>query len=334
MANDITRQVLYFVGPKQVELRTETIAPPKADQILIRTELSAISHGTERLIYEGQVPTDMPLDETLPDLAGTFQYPFKYGYALVGRVEQVGSAVSSRWLNRLVFAFHPHENHFVTTPEQVLPIPEEVSAEDALFLPNMETAVNLVLDGQPLMGERVAVFGQGVVGLLTTALLSDFPLAELTAVEPTAHRSTLALDWADAYEAAEPEEIENSRTKYDLVYELSGQPSALNLAVNCARFGGRIVVGSWYGNKPVTLDLGSRFHRQRLQIMSSQVSTLSPHLSGRWSKERRLNWAWLMVEEHEPSDLISHRFSIEEAVKAYKALRKFKATAVQIVLTY
>jgi len=333
MAERITRQALYFVAPKQVEVRYETIDSPQPNQLLIRTILSAISPGTERLIYRGDVSSELAVDETLPDLDGSFQYPFKYGYAIVGQVVQIGSTVDTSWLNRLVFAFHPHESYFVTTPDQLMPLPTDISVENAVFLPNMETAVNLVLDGQPIMGEQVVIFGQGVVGLLTTALLEQFPLAQLLTVEPRADRRNLSIDWG-ALQAISPTELEQYQPKFDLIYELSGQPSALNQAIALANFDGRIVVGSWYGTKPVNLDLGGRFHRQRLRLISSQVSTLSPTLGGRWSKTRRIEWAWQMVQRLQPANLISHRFEIKQAAQAYQLLDANRAKTIQIILTY
>lgn len=333
MGEQITRQAVYFVASKQIEVRQERIAPPKPNQILVETILSAISPGTERLIYRGQVSSELAIDETLSDLDGNFQYPFKYGYAIVGQVIQIGSAVDGSWLNRLIFAFHPHESYFVTTPAQVIPLPMDISAEDAVFLPNMETAVNLVLDGQPLMGERVAIFGQGVVGLLTTALLEQFPLAHLLTIEPLIDRRSLSLDWG-ALETIRPTDIEQHQTKFDLIYELSGQPSALNQAITLAEFDGRIVVGSWYGTKSAHLDLGGRFHRQRLRLISSQVSTVSPALAGRWSKTRRIGWAWQMVQQLQPANLISHRFEIQHAAQAYQLLDAHRERTVQIILMY
>src|SRR4051812_40721216 len=169
------RRALWFSAPGQVELREEPLPVPTEGQLLVRTLVSAISAGTELLIYRDQAPPELAVDATLPALAGSFHFPLKYGYAAVGRVEQLGPGVPPAWLDRLVFAFNPHESHFLANPHDILALPDDLDPEQAAFIPNVETALTLLLDGQPLVGEQVAVFGQGMVGLLVTALLARLP---------------------------------------------------------------------------------------------------------------------------------------------------------------
>src|SRR5262249_36865999 len=144
---------------------------------------SAISAGTEMLFYRGQVPPEMAIDATLTGMAQKVSYPLSYGYCTVGQVVEVGEQVDKVWLSRRVFAFQPHCSAFITEPTSLLPIPDHLSFEQALFLPNMETAVNFVMDARPIIGERVLIFGLGVVGLLTLFLLHKFPLSVLSAVD-------------------------------------------------------------------------------------------------------------------------------------------------------
>src|SRR5262245_8828627 len=164
-------------------VQKEWLAPPARGQVLVQTVVSAISPGTELLIYRGQAPTDMPTDETITALSGTLTFPLRYGYAAVGRVIAVGSPAEQAWRGRLVFAFQPHASYFLSVPADLHLVPDSLSPEEAVFLPNMETAVNFLMDGQPLIGERVVVFGQGVVGLLTAALLVRLPLSRLITVD-------------------------------------------------------------------------------------------------------------------------------------------------------
>src|SRR5690606_5438305 len=141
-----------------------------ATGLLVETVCSAISAGTEMLIYQGHFPRDMATDSTIPSLQGELTYPCIYGYACVGVVRELGAAVDRDWLDRKVFAFQPHMSHFISTSDALFPIPDSLSPDSACFLPNMETAINLVQDGAPLLGERVLVLGQGIVGLLTASL--------------------------------------------------------------------------------------------------------------------------------------------------------------------
>lgn len=304
--------------------------------------ISAVSAGTELLIYRGLAPPDMPLDAALPALAGTFRFPLRYGYAAAGTVTAAGREVDPAWIGRRVFGFCPHASHILAEPAGLVPIPDELSWRDAVFLSNMETAVTLVLDGRPALGEHVVVFGLGVVGLLTTAVLAAGPLASLLAVEPLALRREAALQ-AGAHAAFDPAKTADLMDHLgraagarlaDLVFELSGRPPVLDTAVAVAGFGARVVVGSWYGTAPVSLNLGGRFHRSRIRLIGSQVSTLPPALMARWNNQRRLDTAWAMIRRTTPSRWITHEFPVERAAAAYALLDQQAGEALQVVLSY
>ncbi|HSK88764.1 MAG TPA: zinc-binding alcohol dehydrogenase, partial [Anaerolineales bacterium] len=310
------RKTLYFTAPRQVELREETLPALEADDVLVETTCSAISAGTEMLVYQGRFPRDLETDPVISALRGGFQYPLPFGYACVGRVRKTGTQVDKSWQDKPVFAFQPHTSHFITQPNSLLPIPNSLSPETACFLPNMETAVNLVQDAAPLLGERVLVLGQGVVGLLTAALLSEFPLETLVSAdryEPRRSSSPVApgsaLDPGSASFHKEAMSLLHGHA--DLTFELSGRPETLNDALALTGFSGRIVIGSWYGEKRAEIDLGGAFHRSRIKLISSQVSTLAPELSGRWDKARRFEAAWRALERVKPVKWITQRFSIE-----------------------
>jgi 2-desacetyl-2-hydroxyethyl bacteriochlorophyllide A dehydrogenase len=312
---------------------------------LIQTKFSAVSHGTEMLIYRGLFPTDMAADETIPELRRILQYPLKYGYAVVGNVIDAGPGVDGDLVGRTVFCLHPHESCFTAAVDEIVPVPADIDPLDALFLANMETAVNFIMDGKPVIGEKVVVFGQGVVGLLTTALLACFPLATLLTLDPFklrraasrkagAHRTLDPTRSETAQQSVELLEPKGSGGLADLVYELSGNPEVLDQAIAVTGFNGRIVIGSWYGSKPAAIDLGSRFHRGRIRLISSQVSAISPGLSARWSKQRRFDVAWDMLRRNPPAGLITHRIPFARAAEAYELVDKNPATTIQVVLEY
>jgi 2-desacetyl-2-hydroxyethyl bacteriochlorophyllide A dehydrogenase len=336
---------LYFTGPRQVDVREETPADPAYGQVLVQTLFSAISPGTESLIYRGQAPQGLAVDETISALAGEFTFPLKYGYSVVGRVMTLGHGVAPEWLGKPVFAFHPHESHFLATPDELLCLPADVSPEDAVFFPNMETAVSLLLDGQPLMGEQVAVFGQGIVGLLLTGLLARWPLASLVTLDlyPQRRLASESLGAHASLDPLAPDAQERLLSLLqgprpypgaDLTYEISGNPHALDQAIAATGFSGRVVIGSWYGLKRADLQLGGRFHRSRIRLISSQVSSISPELSGRWNKTRRYQTTWQMLKEINPARFITHRFPIAQAPQAYELLDTNPAEAIEVILTY
>lgn|SRR5574341_491238 len=342
----MNRRSLYFESPRHVSIREETLPPLAPGQVLVKTLLSAISPGTEMLIYRGEAPTDLPADETISSLHGDLHFPLKYGYSTVGRVESLGEGVDPVWRDKLVFAFNPHETHFMADTSNLMMLPVDLTPEDGIFLPNMETAVNFLHDGAPLVGEQVIVFGQGIVGLLTTSLLARIPLSDLITLDRYASRRELSMQCGARHslDPSEANHLANTRghslhsvTPYrgaDLVYELTGNPEALDLAIHLAGFDGRVVIGSWYGTKHAALDLGGHFHRNRVRLISSQVSTISPALAGRWTKNRRFQVAWDMIRTIQPARLISHRIPFEDSAHAYQILDRHPDQAIQIILTY
>lgn len=329
----VSRRRIQLPAPGSVDVITEDIKPPKPDELLVRTQYSAISPGTERLVYEGHVPDDLAVDASIEALTSeSFSYPLSYGYACVGDVERVGEEVGQEWEGASVFAFQPHVSRFVAKPETLVRLPDSVRMTDAVMIPSVETAVNLVMDGRPMIGETAVVFGLGVVGLLTTRLLGTHPLSSLVTVDPVDSRRQRSLDTgasvavAEVRDAIETDSTESNSSagdranRADLVFELTGTPSVLNDAIEATGFGGRLVVGSWYGSKAASIDLGGHFHRSRMQIISSQVSTIAPEYTARWTKSRRMSVVLDLLPEIEPSTLISDRHGLDKAAAAYRKL--------------
>ena len=232
-------------------------------QVLVETLLSAVSPGTESLIYRGEFPGNISKDENIASLPGSFSYPMKYGYSAVGRVIDKGKDVDPQWKDRLVMAFNPHESHFLAEPEMLMPFPEDITG--GWRIPAQYGDHGQFFNGwQTHFGEDVAVFGQGIVGLLTTALLSRIPLSSLVALDnfPMRRRASqeagasVCLDPGDEY-------IQEKLAEYlpngaDLTYEVSGSPAALDQALAATGFAGRIIIGSWYGSRSSALNLGGR----------------------------------------------------------------------------
>jgi 2-desacetyl-2-hydroxyethyl bacteriochlorophyllide A dehydrogenase len=331
------RHSLYFTGPHETERRRTTFTLA-TDEVVVETRVSAINAGTELLIYRGDAPTDRPADETIDTLDGDLSFPLRYGYAAVGEVVETGGDVSEGWLGRTVFGFNPHESRFAASPDDLVPVSEDVTPAAMVMLPSVETAISLVLDGRPRIGERVVVFGAGVVGLCTVGVLASFPLEELVVVDPLAdrreHARRMGADETHSPEAVPTAVGVDDRDGADLVYELSGQPTALDDAIDVTGYDSRVVVGSWYGTKPATLDLGTDFHRNRVTIESSQVSTLSPDSRGRWTKARRLDTALDHLRTLDVASLVSHRIPFADAPAAYRLLDDDTESTLQVLLTY
>lgn len=316
-------RALFHVAERRVACAEVDLQPPGSGEVAIASLCSAISAGTEGMIYAGDFPHGVPLDSSLGTLGGTFAYPFRYGYALVGRVQQRGADVDPSWEGAHVFVFHPHQDRIVAPVSACERLPRGLAPEAALYLPQVETALGLVMDAAPLIGERAIVFGLGVVGLLAARLLSEFPLSRLAAVDPLAWRREQARQWGIA-ETLDPGDAgfaeRAGALDADFALEVSGDTAALNRAIDVTGYDGRIVVGSWYGKKSVSLDLGSRFHRNRQRLVSSQVSTLAPALTGRWDKARRMALAWRMLQRLGPERLPSRFYPLPQCQEAFEML--------------
>jgi 2-desacetyl-2-hydroxyethyl bacteriochlorophyllide A dehydrogenase len=318
-------RALFHVAERRVDSADVVLRRPGSGEVAIASVCSAISAGTEAMIFAGAFPQGAALDTGIASLENrAFTYPFAYGYALVGRVVEIGPDVDALWRDALVFVFHPHQDRIVAPVSACQRLPCGVSPEAALYLPQVETALTLVMDAAPVVGERAVVFGLGVVGLLTARLLCDFPLSRLVAVEPLAWRREQAQQWgiAETLDPADPAQCAErlEAVDADLALELSGDMAVLNLALEATGFDGRIVIGSWYGRRTAPIDLGSRFHRNRLRLISSQVSTLAPALTGRWDKTRRLALAWRTLERLRPERLTTRYFPLAQCQEAFETV--------------
>jgi 2-desacetyl-2-hydroxyethyl bacteriochlorophyllide A dehydrogenase len=330
---------VWFPAAREVDLRSETVPDVGAHDVRIEAIASAISHGTEMLVFRGQVPDGLELD--LPTLRGSFSFPIKYGYASVGRVVETGSDVRCLGIGDPVFVLHPHQSTYVVPADMPTRLPADLDPILGVFLANIETAANVVIDAAPRLGERVAVFGQGVVGLLITQLLRRTGVSQIIVVEPVGRRRQIAGKvGADVALDANNDEVVGAIRDLtdgagaDLVIEASGSAGALDQALDALAFGGTCVVCSWYGTKPVQLRLGGAFHRRRLRIVSSQVGTIDAALQPRWTHQRRLSLARDLLPGLELSSLISHRIPLAQAAEAFALVDQHADQTVQVVLTY
>jgi 2-desacetyl-2-hydroxyethyl bacteriochlorophyllide A dehydrogenase len=326
---------VWFTRPREVELREEELPEVGPDQVRVEAIASAISHGTEMLVYRGQVSPELAPD--LPTVSGGFGFPIKFGYASVGRVEEAGAEVIKLKPGDLVFCHHPHQSAYVVPASFPVRLPDHLPPEAGLFTANTETALNVVLDAHPRLSERVVVFGLGVVGILISRLLLRTG-CQVVGVDPIAARRDVMRKLGVMAKA--PEEVEKFVGEWtagegcDLVIEASGSPAALDQALRLVAFQGTVVCCSWYGEKAATLHLGDAFHRRRVRIVSSQVSNVDPAIEPRWNRWRRLETAVDSLASVQPQKLISHRFPISRASEAYELIDRQPEQALQVVFTY
>ena len=298
----------------------EVDIPPLGEgDVLVRTICSGISSGTELLAYRGEIDPDLALDETIGALGGTFRYPFRYGYSCVGLVEQSRGSVDE---GALVFAFHPHQDRFVASASSVVSL-GPVDPRIATLFPLVETAVQITLDAAPLLDDEVVVFGLGAVGTLTAVLLGRAG-ARVVAVDPLSWRRDAAASLGvtavapDGLTAALSRRA--ARLGVPLIVEASGRPEVLAESLQLLAHEGTALVASWYGTKDVTLPLGASFHRRRLTIRSTQVSTIPARLSGQWTAGRRRAVTGDLLTMLRLDPLATHDFPFSSAPDAFAAV--------------
>jgi len=302
-----------------VQIRELPTPQPAAGEVIVTTLFSGISSGTERLIYRGEFPEGLALDDTIDALGGEFRYPFPYGYACVGEVKD--------W-HGPVFAFRPHQDVFSARLDDLIPLPA-VDPVSATMFPLVETALQVTLDAGTGYRDRVIVLGAGVLGLLVALLLQRSGQRALCA-EPQAWRRALATSLGVT--AVAPEEL--AKEEVPLVIDASGNPGAPAMALNMLAHEGTLLVASWFGIKPVVLPLGGAFHRRRLTIRSTQVSTIPATLSARWTLQRRRTEAAELLPELPLAQLCTHVFPFSKAGEAFRAVDESKPGLMHAVLDY
>jgi NADPH:quinone reductase-like Zn-dependent oxidoreductase len=297
---------LWYCGPGKVEIRQEDVAAPKGDEIRVRALYSAISRGTEALVFGGKVPRSEFERMRAPFMAGDFPFPVKYGYASVGRIESGAEGLKGK----TVFALHPHQNAFNIPASAVVELPPALSPQRAVLAANMETALNAVWDAAPGPSDRIAVVGAGVVGALVAFLCGRLPGADVTLVDINPHRAELAQALGVGF--AGPAEAQGD---CDLVVHASGSPDGLRTAIELAGEEATVLEMSWYGDTPVNAMLGGSFHSRRLRLISSQVGKVAPSHRARWTHRRRLAAAIALLQDQRLDALLAPAINFADLPK-------------------
>lgn len=316
---------LWCVAPGVYERRDVPLGPRGTDMLTVRALVSAVSRGTERLVLEGAVPASEHRRMRAPFQNGDFPFPVQYGYQSVGVVE----AGPAEWIGRTVFALHPHQDRYRLPLAAAMPVPEGLPPARAALAANMETALNAVWDSGAGPGDRITIVGGGVVGLLLAALTAGLPGAEVTLVDVNPARAALAEAFGTAF--ATPDAVGDEA---DLVFHTSASGEGLATALAAAAFEAKVVEVSWYGGHAPAVPLGEAFHSRRLQLIGSQVGSVSPSRRPRWSHARRLTKALALLDDARLDRLVTHVVPFDEAPERLPPLLTGGEDALAILLDY
>ena len=312
-----TSRALWFEEAQRCDIRQEILDAAQDGEVMVRTLYSGISRGTESVIFHGQVPESEYQRMRAPLQAGDFPFPVKYGYAAVGIVEEGPEPLTGK----TVFCLHPHQDRFRVPAGFVHCVPDAVPPGRAVLAANMETALNIVWDAGIQPGDRVAVFGAGVVGLLVSWIATRIPVTDTIICDVDDARAAVTEDLSLCFKR--PQQVPED---CDVLINASGAPDALATALDHAAFEARIVEASWYGDRHADVPLGGAFHAKRLSIVSSQVGHLPPRRRARWDVRRRMGKALELLGDDRLDCLISGETQFDRLADDYAAIIGSRST--------
>ena len=321
-----TATLAYWLREPGVgEIRSATVPEPGPDEVLVRTLRTGVSRGTETLVFRGGVPPNQYDVMRAPFQEGDFPGPVKYGYLNVGVVEAGPAAL----VGRIVFCLYPHQTRYVVPAAAVTVVPDGVPPARAVLAGAVETAVNAMWDAGPLIGDRIAVVGGGMIGCCVTRLLARMPGVRVTLVDVDRSRADLAA--ALGAEFAAPDEVSGDR---DLVVHASATSAGLQTALDLLAIEGTVLDLSWYGDAPVGIALGGAFHSRRLTIRASQVGMVSPSRRGSRSTTDRLALAMELLQDSSFDALLTGESSFRELPDVMRRLADGTLPALCHTITY
>jgi len=321
----MTARALWITGIGQASLREADLHAAGSDEAVVRTLYSGLSRGTERLIFNGEVPVAEYRRMRAPLMEGDFPYPVKYGYAAVGVVTHGPAGL----IDRTVFCLHPHQDRFVAPVAMLTEVPEGVTPRRAIFAANMETALNALWDSGAGPGDRIVIVGAGVVGLLIARIAARLPGAEVTVVDVDTSRTEIVAALGARF--CRPDE---APTGADVVFHASVTPQGLATAIHAAGFEATIVEVSWFGDRATPVPLGGAFHSQRLRLISSQVGAIAPSRRPRWDYARRRATAMALLADTALDRLITEEVAFCDLAAALPRLFAPGAPGLQTLVRY
>jgi threonine dehydrogenase-like Zn-dependent dehydrogenase len=317
-------EAFWLRAPGRGEIRPVALPEAGSDDVIVRTLRSGVSRGTETLVFRGGVPPDQYAAMRAPFQDGDFPGPVKYGYLNVGTVERGPAELRGR----TVFCLYPHQTAYVVPARAVTVVPDDVPPTRAVLAGTVETAVNALWDAAPLLGDRVAVVGGGMVGCCVAGLLSRFPV-QVTLVDVDASRADVAA--AFGIDFALPDEAAGG---CDLVVHASATSAGLQRSIELLAPEGTVIDLSWYGDSEVRLSLGGAFHSGRLGIRASQVGTVSPARRGRRTMADRLALALELLRDPSFDTLVTGQSRFSELPEVLPRLAAGSLPALCHTITY
>ncbi len=336
-------------APGRIGVDYYTPAPLQPGEVRIATMYSGISAGTEMTAFSGSNPfLNKRWDSTArlfqPD-ASSWTYPMPaMGYEEVGQIVEIGAGVTKVAPGQIVWGTWRHRSEHVAPEDWVLTrlLADGVDPRLGIFSQIGAIALNAILDAGIRLGEYVAVFGQGVPGLMVTQL-ARLNGARVIAVDRMPSRLALAREFGAEHVIDASTEDAATRIKAitggrgaDVAIEISGAYPALHAAIRSVAYNSKVVVCGFFQGDGRGLFLGEEFHHNRVNLVCSQISGVSPDLDHRWNRARLDQTIMGLIADARVDfgRLISHSFPASQAQAAFDLLQASPGDCLQVVLDF
>ncbi|MEJ2862365.1 zinc-dependent alcohol dehydrogenase [Actinomycetospora flava] len=304
-----TARAFRVEAPGRGGIAAIPLREPGPDDVVVRTLHSAVSRGTETLVFRGDVPASQYGLMRAPFQTGDFPGPVVYGYLAVGVVESGPGA------GRTVFSLQPHQDLFVAPSDAVIEVPSDVPPSRAVLAGTVETAVNALWDAAPRVGDRIAVVGAGMVGASVAAVLATFPGVRVELVDVDTSRASVADALGVGF--ATPADAQG---ECDLVLHASTTEAGLARSLELLGDEGEVVELSWFGDRAPRVPLGEAFHSRRLTLRATQVGRVAPARRARWANADRLRLALRLLADPRFDALITDTCAFDDLPDILPAL--------------
>jgi 2-desacetyl-2-hydroxyethyl bacteriochlorophyllide A dehydrogenase len=338
------RQVV-LTAPHAVAVREVALPDPAPNQILVQTEASVVSAGTELAVYTG---THQWLkDPTLPD----WKFPFKPGYSAAGVVVAVGAEVKG-WKpgDRVSYPGNHASAELLTLGHwrgTLWPLPARLDAEKAAWACVARYGMGAPIRAGVTLGRSAAVLGLGVIGQFALRCLIAAGAHPVVGIDAVAMRRKAALA-AGADHAIDPaagpvrEQLAECLKERgaEIVADATGVPDAVPVAMSLACDGGQVVVVGSPRGKANAVNFYDDLHRRYLEVTGAHGNMLfepaHTRLAGAWGLDKAQNWllAALASGRLNLDGLVTQRIRAEELGAAYEGLLKNKEEYLGVVVRW
>jgi threonine dehydrogenase-like Zn-dependent dehydrogenase len=312
---------LWFTAPGEVEIRSVESFDVKG-LINVKSHYSLISTGTEMLMYNGNVPEELHETMKVPYIKGDFNFPFTYGYSLVGQINDKYHVDNGRFVHLL----HPHQSYANVSSEFISLIPEAIDPKLAVLTSNLETALNAVWDGNIKIGENVLIVGFGIIGALLAGVLKSIKHVNIYIAETNKERIQLVKQLGL--------KLYTDEVNLDAAFNTSANEKGFQIGLNSIGFEGRLIELSWYGKKEIKVSLGGDFHSKRKKIISSQVGSLPTDMRSLWDYKRRKDVVFELLKDDYFGELPLEEINFDNAPEAYRDLNNNKINGLAKIIKY